>query len=185
MTGTLPDDVVAANNNVNSTTAPERTISCGAKSGGACDKKVLENLGLGAATGDSSSGTSTTASATGNASSAGGQANANTNSSKELSSGTIAGIVVGVLVGIAIIAATAMFLVMRAKKRNASRGEKITNDTSLIGQKPSAFHEGNTYGGMMKENRAENTGGQVELEGDRAYEMSAERHRIVEMPGSS
>ncbi|KAB8302911.1 hypothetical protein EYC80_006234 [Monilinia laxa] len=162
MTGTLPEDVIAANNNVSSTTAPKRTISCGAKAGGECDQKVLESLGLGAAS----------------------QVDTSTTSSQKLSGGAIAGIVVGVVAVLSIALTTVMFFVMRAKKRSMLRGEIIRNDIGQIGQEPGELHEDDTYGGTMKKSGLESMDRRMELEGNRTYEMS-EGHRLAEMPDNS
>ncbi|QSZ31282.1 hypothetical protein DSL72_000845 [Monilinia vaccinii-corymbosi] len=153
MNGTLPEDVAAANNNVSSTTAPKRTISCGAKAGGACDHKVLESLGLGAAS----------------------QVDASTTRSKKMSGAAIAGIVVGVVAALSITTTAVIFFITRAKKRKMLRGEMIRNDMGQAGQDPGAFYEGDAYGGVMKKR------GPEELESNRTYEMSA-GHRLAEMP---
>lgn len=162
MTGTLPEDVIAANNNVSSTTAPKRTISCGAKAGGACDQKILENLGLGAAS----------------------QVDTSTTSSKKMSGGAIAGIVVGAVAALSIAITAVMFFVMRAKKRNMLRGEIIRNDIGQACQDAGDFHENDTYGGTMKKSGLERMDRRVELEDNGTYEMS-EGHRLPEMPENS
>ncbi|KAF7856854.1 hypothetical protein EAF04_009615 [Stromatinia cepivora] len=191
MTGSLSDDVVAANNNVNSMTAPNKTVSCGAKSGGKCDQKVLESLGLGAATGDFASVTSTTATTatTGsiaiNSNSAAGQVDTNTTSSKKMSGGAVAGIVVGVVAAVSTTIATVVFLVKRARKRKMSKGEMIRNDMSLAGQEPGAFREKDTYGGVTKKNEVDNISRRAEMDGGRTYEMSGDHHGVVEMPENS
>ncbi|KAJ8070475.1 hypothetical protein OCU04_000849 [Sclerotinia nivalis] len=203
MTGSLSDDVVAANNNVNSMTAPNRTISCGAKYGRECDQKLLENLGLGAATGYFASATSTTAttdtkattdttattatigSIAINSNSAAGQVDTNTTSSKKMSGGVVAGIVVGVVAAVSITIATAVFLVKRARKRMMSKGEMMRNDTSLTGQEPGAFREKDTYGGVTKKNGVNNISRRAEMDGGRTYEMSGDHHGVVEMPENS
>ncbi|APA07144.1 hypothetical protein sscle_02g019140 [Sclerotinia sclerotiorum 1980 UF-70] len=155
MTGNFSDEVVAANNKVDSMAAPYRTISCGAKSGRECDQKLLESLGLGAVTGDSASVSSTTAATattdttaatkttdttattaiTGstamNSNSAAGQVNTNTTSSKKTSGGMIAGVVVGAIAAVSITIAAAVFLLKRARKRRISKGEMVINDMSL------------------------------------------------------
>ncbi|CAD6448002.1 2d15dd13-2e8d-4e33-b9fd-f62ab3a0a927 [Sclerotinia trifoliorum] len=209
MTGTLPDKVVAANNNVKSMSAPYRTISCGAKSGRECDPKLLESLGLGAVTGDSASVSSTTATtdttaatattattattaataATGstaiNLNSTAGLVNTNTTSSKKMSGGAVAGIVVGAVTAVSITIAAAVFLVKRARKRRMSKGEMMINDMNVTGQEPGAFHQKDTYGGVTKNNEIKNASRRAEMDSDRTYEMSGDHHGVVEMPGSS
>ncbi|ESZ97960.1 hypothetical protein SBOR_1631 [Sclerotinia borealis F-4128] len=183
MNGSLPDNVIEANNNVNSTTAPKRSISCGAKSGGACDQKVLESLGLG---GDPASITSATATATSTVSVPGSTgSSAGTTSSKRTNGGVIAGIVLGSVAAVSIVIAAAVFLVMRAKKRKLSRGEILRNDVGLKDQETGALCERDTYGGGMKEDGVEDMGRRVELEGNRSYEMSTDLPRLVEMPERS
>ncbi|KAI9650477.1 hypothetical protein NHQ30_000493 [Ciborinia camelliae] len=176
MTGSLPDDVVAANDNVNSTTAPKRMISCGAKAGRACDQKVLESLGLGPATGDSASATSATAPAPTTMPVPGSTSAGGSTSSTKINGGVIAGIVVGVLAAVSIAIAAVVFFRMWAKKRKMSRGEIIGNDVSQAGQEPAAFH---------KKNRVQDMDRPVELEENRTYEMSADHHHLVEMPENS
>lgn len=193
MTGSLPDDVTAANNNVNSTTAPKRTISCGAKSGGECDEKVLETLGLGSVTtNDPSVSTTATATATGSApedtTSAGDQADTSTDSGRRLSRGAFAGVVVGVAVAISVMIAAGVFFLMKAKKKkrkkNMPERETVGNDKDLTNQGSNAFHGGDTYGGVMKKNGIEDVG-RRELEDRRTYEMSAGYHEIAELPQNS
>ncbi|KAF7913817.1 uncharacterized protein EAF01_000223 [Botrytis porri] len=188
MTGSLPDDVIAANDNVNSTTAPKRTISCGAKSGGECDEKVLENLGLGSLTTDTpSDSTTATATTTGsapeNTTSIASQADSNTDSGKRLSRGAFAGIVVGVAVAISIVIAAGVFYIMKAKKKkDILKREMIRSNEGLTYQESNAFHEGDTYGGVMKKNGIGGVGRREELEDRRTYEMSAGHHGVAEMP---
>lgn len=146
-------------------------------------------MGLGAATADTSS-VSTTATATTiesapeNTTSAGDEADNNTDS-KRLKSGAFAGIVVGVAAAVAIMITAAVFFIMRAKKKNMSKGEMIGNDESLTGQESNAFHDRETYGGLMKKNWIEDVGRRVELEDHRTYEMSAGHHGVAEMPQNS
>ncbi|TEY46013.1 hypothetical protein BOTCAL_0323g00050 [Botryotinia calthae] len=187
MTGSLPDDVIAANDNVNSTTAPERTISCGAKSGGECDEQVLENLGLGSVTTNNPSvSTTATATATGsapeNTTSVGDQADTNIDSGKGLSRGAFAGVVVGVAVAISIMVAAGVFFLMKVKKKkNMPERETIGNDKSLTNQGSNAFQGGDTYGGVIKKNGIEDVARQ-ELEDRRTYEMSAGYRGVAELP---
>ncbi|EDO01666.1 predicted protein [Sclerotinia sclerotiorum 1980 UF-70] len=209
MTGNFSDEVVAANNKVDSMAAPYRTISCGAKSGRECDQKLLESLGLGAVTGDSASVSSTTAATattdttaatkttdttattaiTGstamNSNSAAGQVNTNTTSSKKTSGGMIAGVVVGAIAAVSITIAAAVFLLKRARKRRISKGEMVINDMSLTGQKPGAFYQKDTYGGVTKNYETYNISRRAEMDSDRTYEMGGDHHGFVEMPGSS
>ncbi|KAF5878684.1 uncharacterized protein Bfra_000851 [Botrytis fragariae] len=186
MTGSLPDDVVTANDNVNSTTAPERTISCGAKSGGECDEKVLENLGLGSVTTNTPSvGTTATATTVGTAPE-NTTSDANKDSGKRLSRGAFAGVVVGVAVAISIMIAVGVFFIMKAKKKkNMPKRETIRNNESLTNQESNAFHKGNAYGGVMKKNGIEDLSRREELEDRRTYEMSAGHHGVAEMPENS
>ncbi|TGO38774.1 hypothetical protein BHYA_0067g00040 [Botrytis hyacinthi] len=186
MTGSLPDDVITANDNLNSTTAPKRTISCGAKSGGECDEKVLENLGLGSVTINTSSVSTTAAATTIETAPENTASDTNTDSGKRLSRGAFAGVVVGVAVAISIMIAAGVFFIMKAKKKkNMPKRETIRNNESLTNQESFAFHEGDTYGGMMKKNGIEDVGRREELEDRRTYEMSAGHHGVAEMPENS
>ncbi|TGO15432.1 hypothetical protein BTUL_0040g00400 [Botrytis tulipae] len=187
MTGSLPDDVITANDNVNSTTAPKRTISCGAKSGGECDEKVLETLGLGSVTTNTPSVSTTAAATTIETAPENTASDTNTDSSKRLSRGAFAGVVVGVAVAISIMIAAGVFFIMKAKKKkkNMPKRETIRNNESLANQESFAFHEGDTYGGMMKKNGIEDVVRREELEDCRTYEMSAGHHGVAEMPENS
>ncbi|KAF7906041.1 hypothetical protein EAF00_000320 [Botryotinia globosa] len=186
MTGSLPDDVITANDNVNSTTAPKRTISCGAKSGGECDEKVLENLGLGPVTTNTPSVSTTTAATTIETAPENIASDTNTDSGKRLSRGAFAGLVVGVAVAISIMIAAGVLFIMKAKKKkNMPKRETIRNNESLTNQESFAFHEGDTYGGMKKKNGIEDVVRREELEDRRTYEMSAGHHGVAEMPENS
>ncbi|KAF7892593.1 uncharacterized protein EAF02_000131 [Botrytis sinoallii] len=186
MTGSLPDDVVTANDNVNSTNAPKRTISCGAKSGGECDEKVLENLGLGSVTTNTPSVSTTAAATTIGTAPENTTSDTNEDSSKRLSRGAFAGVVVGVAVAISIMIAAGVFFIMKAKKKkNVPKRETIRINENLPNQDSNAFHEGDTYGGMMKKNGIEDVGRREELEDRRTYEMSAGHHGVAEMPVNS
>lgn len=159
MTGTLPDVAIAANNNVTSKTAPRRTISCGAKAGGTCDQKVLESLGLAVET----------------------PGNASTNDRKILSGGAIAGIVIGAVAAVFIAIAVVMFIVKRIRKRKMMSTENTRDDKGQVRQELGAFHVEDTSG-VIKKNGVVDMGRRGELEGARTYEMSADHHRLVEMP---
>ncbi|TGO29023.1 hypothetical protein BPAE_0020g00690 [Botrytis paeoniae] len=186
MTGSLPDDVITANDNVNSTTAPKRTISCGAKSGGECDEKVLENLGLGSVTTNTPSVSTTATATTIGTAPENTTSDINTDSGRRLSRGAFAGVVVGVAVAISIMIAAGVFFIMKAKKKkNMPKRETIRNNESLTNQESNAFHEGDTYGGVMKKNGIEDVGRREELEDRRTYEMSAGHHGVAEMPQNS